>query len=180
MKKNQKGFFLAETIIMIALITTVVAFVFPNVSKLYENFVNRTKYYDQTEDVFFLKAVGECLDVNYVQVTKKDDKNILMINNYNITEMGTDTMLKVSNDCTITPKYLGNGGEVAIYVAKYMATPGVPTGFAENEKYEFNKFLHRLKKTNNDTAAHRIIGRFKIGNSYRFASVKYIFREDLE
>ena len=86
-------------------------------------------------------------------------------------------MYQINGDCNIKPSYASSA---QIYVAKYMATPGGPDGFAENEKYEFNKFLHRLKKTNNDTTAHRIIGRFKIGNSYRFASVKYIFREDLD
>lgn len=171
MKKNQKGFFLAETIIMIALITTVVAFVFPNVSKLYENFVNRTKYYDQTEDVFFLKAVGECLDNNSIQRTGTEDPLILnhtIVGAKDITNMGTDTMYQINGICNIKPSYASSA---EIYVAKYMATPS-------NADYEFNKFLHRLKKTNNDTTAHRIIARFKFDDgSYRYASVKYIFKE---
>ena len=57
MKKNNKGFFLAETIVVIALVTTVMAFVYPNVTKLYDNYVNRTKYYDQTEDLYTLKIL---------------------------------------------------------------------------------------------------------------------------
>ena len=59
MKKNNKGFFLAETIVVIALVTTVMAFVYPNVTKLYENYKNRANYYDQTEDLYALKAVYE-------------------------------------------------------------------------------------------------------------------------
>ena len=38
---NNKGFFLAETIVIIALVTTIMAFVYPNVSKLFENYKNR-------------------------------------------------------------------------------------------------------------------------------------------
>lgn len=57
MKKNNKGFFLAETIVVIALVTTVMAFVFPNVTKLYENYKNRANYYDQTEDLYVLRTV---------------------------------------------------------------------------------------------------------------------------
>ena len=57
MKKNNKGFFLAETIVMIALVTSIMAFVYPNVSKLYENYKDRVVYYDQTEDIYKLKYV---------------------------------------------------------------------------------------------------------------------------
>ena len=59
MKKNNKGFFLAETIIIVALVTTVMAFVYPNVSKLYDNYKNTSLYYDQTEDLYTLKAYSE-------------------------------------------------------------------------------------------------------------------------
>lgn len=66
MKKNNKGFFLAETIVVIALVTTVMAFVYPNVSKLNENYNNRTKYYDQTEDLYVLKATYNLLEGEYI------------------------------------------------------------------------------------------------------------------
>lgn len=59
MKKNSKGFFLAETIIMIALVTTVIAFLYPNVSKLYENYINRLTRYDQPQDIYVLRAIEE-------------------------------------------------------------------------------------------------------------------------
>lgn len=59
MKKNNKGFFLAETIVVIALVTTVMAFLYPNVVKLYDNYKNRTFYYDQTEDLYTLKVLAD-------------------------------------------------------------------------------------------------------------------------
>lgn len=58
-RSNNKGYFLAETIVVIALVTSVMAYVFPNVTKVYDNYNNRTKYYDQTEDIFMLKAIAE-------------------------------------------------------------------------------------------------------------------------
>lgn len=77
MKKNNKGFFLAETIVVLALVTTTMAFVYPNVSKLYDNYNSRIKYYDQTQDILLLKEIynaykikidaqtkGKCGDVN--------------------------------------------------------------------------------------------------------------------
>ena len=42
------------------------AFVYPNVSKLNENYKNRTKYYDQTEDLFTLKAAYNLLEGEYI------------------------------------------------------------------------------------------------------------------
>ena len=71
MKKNNKGFFLAETIVVIALVTTVMAFVYPNVSKLNENYNYRTNYYDQTEDLFTLKAAYNLLEGEYINFVYK-------------------------------------------------------------------------------------------------------------
>ena len=56
MKKNNRGFFLVEAIVIIALVTIIMAYVYPNVAKLYENYENRAKYYDQTEDLFLLRT----------------------------------------------------------------------------------------------------------------------------
>lgn len=70
MKKNNKGFFLAETIVVIALVTTIMAFVYPNVSNLYDSYNNRTKYYDQTEDLYLLRAFS-----NYLYQKYEDSKN---------------------------------------------------------------------------------------------------------
>lgn len=80
MKKNSKGFFLAETIVVIALVTTVMAFVYPNVTKLYENYKNRTNYYDQTEDLYALRAVYKLLESEYINFVDKPADDINNIN----------------------------------------------------------------------------------------------------
>ena len=76
MKKNNKGFFLAETIVVIALVTTVMAFVYPNVSKLNENYKNRTKYYDQTEDLYALEAVYDSMKATNSNVTNYKESGV--------------------------------------------------------------------------------------------------------
>ena len=52
--KNNKGFFLVEAIVIISLVTIVMAFVYPNISKLYQNYTNASTIYDQTEYIYFL------------------------------------------------------------------------------------------------------------------------------
>lgn len=82
MKKNNKGFFLAETIVVIALVTTVMAFVYPNVSKLNENYNNRTKYYDQTEDLYVLKATYSLLEEEYINFIDAPTSSDVDINKF--------------------------------------------------------------------------------------------------
>lgn len=82
MKKNNKGFFLIEAVVVITLITVVMAYVYPNLAKLYDNFENRSKYYDQTEDLYELKAYYE---EHKNDITCDPNTNItrLTINSYN-------------------------------------------------------------------------------------------------
>ena len=74
MKKNSRGFFLAETIIVLAVVTTAIAFVLPNVTKVYENYKNTTKYYDQTKDIYALKAIAGVMETKINNETKYDGK----------------------------------------------------------------------------------------------------------
>lgn len=153
MKKSINGFFLAETIIMIALVTTVVAFLYPNVSKLYENYNNRVKIYDQVQDLYTLKAIEKYLNGNI---------------DIDISDLGDNNMKKIDNDLDI-------GGIQKLYISKYMSTPS-PLDDEYKNDYEFNKYLKRLKKTTFSPNAYRLIGIFEDG---RFASIK-ILLEDAE
>lgn len=155
MKKNNKGFFLAETIVVIALVTTVMAFVYPNVTKLYENYKNRANYYDQTEDLYALKAVYEA------NKDTIDDKTIGISDGCSEHELGGKYIrdldyISLSNKPTI----LGN-----LYISSYMSN-------LSSDNYNFNKYLKRLKKTNYDSAAYRLIGVFVEGTEIRYASIK--------
>lgn len=175
MKKNNKGFFLAETIVVIALVTTVMAFVYPNVSKLYETYQNRTYYYDQTEDIYALKAVydyyfsrdgagnliaqktaGNCNGVNEIGAIKLEGTNIES-GGYNISYNHIPTA-KINNKI-IKIKNL--------YLVSYMASPTSST-------YNFNRYLKSLKKTTYDTASYRLIGVFASDDDSitRYASIK--------
>lgn len=146
MKKNNRGFFLAETIVVIALVTTVMAFVYPNVTSLYDNYKNRTNYYDQTEDLYLLRAI-------YDKLESKDKLNEL-----------TDDGCKVFNS--------GDKSEITEYRSKYNIDRLYITGYmteVSDGDYNFNKYLKRLKKTTYDKVSYRLIAKFKSG---KYASIK--------
>lgn len=156
MKKNNKGFFLAETIVVIALVTTVMAFVYPNISKLNENYNNRTKYYDQTEDLFALKAYYE-------------------MNKDGINELTRGTSLGCSSD-ELGGKQFTQKEQTKINAPSGMNIEKIYiTGYMTNNSdanYNFNKYLKRLKKTTNDVSAYRLIGVFKNNDETHYASIK--------
>lgn len=150
MKKNNKGFFLAETIIIVALVTTVMAFVYPNVSKLYDNYKNTSLYYDQTEDLYTLKAYSE---VYATDIIGKCNDLI------NLPEGSSFSYNICEGNCGM--------GIKTLFIYKYMYSPSSDTN------YNFNKYLKRLKKTSNDQKACRLVGVFENGSKpKRYASIK--------
>lgn len=197
MKKNNKGFFLAETIVVIALVTTVMAFVYPNVTKLYDNYVNRTKYYDQTEDLYVLIAIRDYFD------RKSDDGNMMLYEltdegcseidnlkmffdvNINIGKSGhfyktgdngqTETLCDSGegSSCVDVSKDLEESGLKEVYITGYMAS-------LSSNNYNFNRYLKRMKKTTYDSSSYRLIGVFEKKDSndnnkvieVRYASIK--------
>ena len=173
MKKNNKGFFLAETIVVIALVTTVMAFVYPNVSKLNENYKNRTKYYDQTEDLYALKAIYDAMEHTDSGKTYTENSEVYNLNKFD--EYITDTLTPDSRGTKtfgLTEiKDIDKFGATRIngldklYIASYMAN-------LSDSNYNFNKYLKRLRKSTNDPSAYRLIGIFKENNETRYASIK--------
>lgn len=201
MKKNNKGFFLAETIVMIALVTSIMAFVYPNVSKLYENYKDRAVYYDQTEDIYKLKYVYDYLlnngyisfYISYFESSADAESNEIyhipchyagnamaeeMNNNVNKFIYGNDQICGTNNNSKLNLKKL--------YIAKYLINGSVTkndltttvlgSDVSDNDLYEFNKYIKRLKKTTYDTSSYRLIGIFEYGEGEnkitRYASIK--------
>lgn len=148
MKNKNMGFFLAETIVMIALVTSVMAFVFPNISKLYINFENKVKYYDQPEDIYYLMAYYQA---NSLDINKRTIGNMKQ-------EIGEKKFKKLEEIVKDTNK--------TIYIADYMGNYN-----SEND-FNFNRYLKRLKKTTSDYSSYRIIGIFNDNDQERFASIK--------
>ena len=156
MKKNNKGFFLAETIVIIALVTTIMAFVYPNVAKLYENYKNKASYYDQTQDIYTLKAV-----YNYLLVNNK----INGLTESGCMDFNSEKKIEDFDDGIIDDTNTKIGGLSKLYITGYMTKPS-------SDNYEFNKYLNRMKKTTYDTASYRLIGVFKNNEETRYASIK--------
>lgn len=156
MKKNNKGFFLAETIVIIALVTTIMAFVYPNVAKLYENYKNKASYYDQTQDIYTLKAV-----YNYLLVNNK----INGLTESGCMDFNSEKNIEDFDDGIIDDTNTKIGGLSDLYITGYMVKPS-------SDNYEFNKYLNRMKKTTYDMASYRLIGVFKNNEETRYASIK--------
>lgn len=179
MKNGNKGFFLAETIVVIALVTTVMAFVYPNVSKLYETYRNRTYYYDQTEDVYALKAyydywTGRVDDViSNATIDTCSELQIAYNNDETKTEKGAkkieglNPLNNISYDLCTMKINDKNVCLSKVYLTGYMSSP-------TNDNYNFNRYLKSLKKSTYDPFAYRLIGVFKSddGTTTRYASIK--------
>lgn len=176
--KNNKGFFLAETIVVIALVATVMAFVYPNVSKLYSNYKNRIKCYDRTEDLYVLKAIYDMMEnsdsekeYTYIENSEayklnKFDVHITVCNDVdNKCTPDSRGTIKITNKSEITSDEFKINGLEKLYIASYMTN-------LSDDNYNFNKYLKRLKKTTNDPSAYRLIGEFKDGEERRYASIK--------
>lgn len=151
MKNKNMGFFLAETIVMIALVTSVMAFVFPNISKLYINFENKVKYYDQPEDIYYLMAYYKANaggEDGIDERTRGETKHEIGEKKFGVLE-------EIVKDTNKT-----------IYIADYMGNYN-----SEND-FNFNRYLKRLKKTTSDYSSYRIIGIFNDNDQERFASIK--------
>lgn len=159
-KKNNKGFFLAETIVVVALITIVMAFVYPNVAKLYDNYSKRANYYDQIQDLYTLKTLRSTLT------------NSQLCGILNPLKSSSSAIVKVSS----TEDKPLIGGLQRVYLTRYITTTGsdqisqTDTKYFKN--YDFNKYLTRLRKTTYDNKAYRLVGIFEESGKTRFASIK--------
>ena len=151
MKNKNMGFFLAETIVMIALVTSVMAFVFPNISKLYINFENKVKYYDQPEDIYYLMA--------YYQANAGG-------------EDGIDERTRGETKHEIGEKKFGDLQEIVKYTDKTIYIADYMGNYNSGDDFNFNRYLKRLKKTTSDYSSYRIIGIFNDNGQERFASIK--------
>lgn len=146
MKKNNKGFFLPEAIVVISLITAVMAFVYPNLAKLYENYENRVKYYDQPEDLYVLKALY--------------DSGKISIND-------CSGLTYLENDSNIDIRNVRNSGLKEIYIGNY-----TNRNVSDDVSYNFKRYLNRMKISTNDSSSYRIVGIFNVDGKERYASIK--------
>lgn len=182
MKKNNRGFFLAETIVVIALVTTVMAFLYPNVATLYDNYNNRVKFYDQTEDLYALRAVDEFISATgfYNTITSDGTSGgCFKYSNGNINEDINTTLIPTPQNgyAAVDIWSLLKGTKISnITELKELYFTGYMTTLSSNN-YGFDRYLKRLKKTTYDNDAYRLIGVFEgtdeDGNTItRYASIK--------
>ena len=173
--KNNKGFFLVEAIVIISLVTIVMAFVYPNISKLYQNYTNASTIYDQTEDIYVLLTYESLIknDIYKKTCTKNDsDKCFIIENEENNTSINTIGCKKYENgniDTASSEISISDGNTFGNIKKLYLT--GYISDISSND-YNFNKYLKRLKKTTYDESAYRLIGIFEEDGKYRYASIK--------
>ena len=177
MKKNNKGFFLAETIVVVALVTTVMAFLYPNISNLYDNYNNRTKYYDQTEDLYALRVLNDYF-LSLLN-TSNDPYNTYTENGCKIFSTGdiTSTTSATSGLYNFYRSFVKDEASMGVDMKlEQLYLTGYMTSVSSNN-YNFNRYLKRLKRTTYDGSAYRLIGVFKVTDEdgktiTRYASIK--------
>lgn len=175
MKKNNKGFFLAETIVVLALVTTVVVFVSANVPNLYKNYKLQIESYDRTEDIYLLKAIYEAnkraID-GITDVKCNDDTDDVSYAGQKIYGSGTTGDIKNDSYATelvlpITLSLPSGYSNSSFYLTGYLTS-------LSDDDYNFNKYLKRIKKTSNFKTDYRLIGVLKkIGSTETtYASIR--------
>lgn len=155
MKKNNKGFFLAETIVVLALVTTVVVFVSANVPNLYKNYKLQIESYDRTEDIYLLKAIYEA-NKSTIDVATEDKCKDTDPSGYKGQKKYKDTGTLSSDATNLDLSNLPSGysSSSSFYLTGYL------TSLSDSD-YNFNKYLKRIKKTSNFKTDYRLIGVLK-------------------
>lgn len=154
MKKNNKGFFLAETIVVLALVTTVVVFVSANVPNLYKNYKLQIESYDRTEDIYLLKAIYEAnkstIDNATSDACPSGDSPFVGQKIYADTGTLSSSSAATNLDLNLPSGYSSS----SFYLTGYL------TSLSDSD-YNFNKYLKRIKKTSNFKTDYRLIGVLK-------------------
>lgn len=160
MKKNNKGFFLAETLIVISLVTLILAFVYPNLSKLYETFVLKTNYYDQVQDIQALKSIDFVFNSNINSMCYKKEGGEY------INKLGESQLEDLKG--VISYNRIGNMNLEELYIADYdtKATGGGDYGLA--------RYLKRIRKNKLSPTSCRLIGKFKSSDDYDEETGEYV------
>lgn len=167
MKKNNKGFFLAETIVVLALVTTVVVFVSANVPNLYKNYKLQIESYDRTEDIYLLKAIYEANKMA-IDTETKDKCNETDTLPYEGQKKYRDTGTLSSAATKLTSLNLPSDySNSSFYLTGYLTS-------LSDDDYNFNKYLKRIKKTSNFKTDYRLIGVLKKSGSTEttYASIR--------
>ena len=169
MKKNNKGFFLAETIVVLALVTTVVVFVSANVPNLYKNYKLQIESYDRTEDIYLLKAIYEANKSTIDNVTSAvcpSSGSFVGQKIYGDTGTLSVAATKLTSS-TITLSLPSDYRNSSFYLTGYLTS-------LSDDDYNFNKYLKRIKKTSNFKTDYRLIGVLKKSGSTEttYASIR--------
>lgn len=167
MKKNNKGFFLAETIVVLALVTTVVVFVSANVPNLYKNYKLQIESYDRTEDIYLLKAIYEANKMAIDNVTSAacSSGGSSFVGQKIYADTGNLSSTSAATNLTFSLTLPSDYNNSKFYLTGYLTS-------LSDDDYNFNKYLKRIKKTSNFKTDYRLIGKLVNGSKTTYASIR--------
>ncbi len=145
MKKNKnKGYFIMETIIVISLVATIMAYVYPNINAVYENYKYQATLYDQTEDVHLLNTIYQKKKELFTEKTTKDEINIPKLDDDNPSSVDSK---RITIDNII----------IDWFIIGYVDTKKIKVG----GKYDpdFNRYVSRLHRQIFDNTSNRLVAR---------------------
>ena len=187
MKKsnNNKGYFIMETIIVISLVATIMAYVYPNINAVYENYKYQATMYDQTEDVQLLNAIYQKKKDMFIDKTTGYDNKT---NNTIYIYRGNDVSGKTTRSKEISFNESSTKTiHIDWFVIGYTDTPRIMnrtdgSGNTSIFDYDpvFNRYVARLHRQIYDDTSNRLIARIqredkeKYTSKITYASVKIV------
>lgn len=171
MKKNNKGFFLAETIVVLSLVTTIVVFVSANVPNLYKNYKLQIESYDRTEDIYLLKAIYEANESTIKAATSAgcDSGSTSAEGQKKYAESGS---IPSDDTTTYATKLSLNNIPSDYSSSSSFYLTGYLSNISDSNDYDFNKYLKRMRKTSNFKSDYRLIGKLVNNNKTTYASIR--------
>lgn len=176
MKKKKNGFFLAEAIVVITLVTVIMAFVYPNIVKISSSNNKKVNSYNQIEDIYALE-----LFYDYLNLNNDDDGNTKLVN---VTNNGCNPInefkeiLNDNNNFKVNYNALTNYKIEYVFITDYLSSTSYSnsnTNTSITLPYrDFNKYLRSIPKETYASGDYRIIGVFKKEdtNDLRYASIR--------
>lgn len=158
MKKNNKGFMLAETLIVTTFVAGVLIYMFIQFTNLNQNYDESYKY-NTVEGIYALEDLSDFI-LN----------NSLVINNIDVllpSEKYTD-ISKCDEEVVINSEYCKNLVEALNIEKAYVTTNKFSNTVKDNLKDEFGNFINKIKGEGSEK--YRLIAKFKDGT---FATIRF-------
>lgn len=163
MIKNNKGYFLAEALVVTSLVTLVILLIYPQITKRYETQKTKLSSYNRVEDIYKVRDIiyniknsnNESFfdSIDSATITNLDDESIKYFEIDNFLTQGQKTFYEVDS----------------IYLLKYNV-PAITTELSNN----LLKYIKNIRVATKDSGDYRVIIVFNtVEKSYKtYATIR--------